>query len=182
MRSVVVLPAPLGPRKPVTRPGCTVNDRLSTALTFRYCLVRPETTICPSDMCLLPIVAAQDARSDPAVNPRLRTGCPSHPEKRASTVGYPNDVLQTGPGVVDRAHLDVDPAVREGVLAHHVLVQVGADPGGALGPGAPARAGRSGQRMQDRPPAYQTGTVRTEAEDHVIRAITGTPGRFHPVD
>src|SRR6266542_3628505 len=48
MRSVVVLPAPFGPRKPVTRPGSTVNDRSSTALTRLYCLVRPETTICPS--------------------------------------------------------------------------------------------------------------------------------------
>ena len=50
IRSVVVLPAPLGPRNPVTRPGSTVNDRSSTALTLWYSLVRPETTICPSDM------------------------------------------------------------------------------------------------------------------------------------
>src|SRR5215475_13390445 len=54
MRKVVVFPAPLGPRKPVTRPGSTTNDRLSTALTRLYCLVRPETTICPSDIDLLP--------------------------------------------------------------------------------------------------------------------------------
>src|SRR5438552_18338949 len=54
MRSVVVFPAPFGPRNPVTRPGCTVNDRLSTALTRLYCLVRPETTICPSDIGLPP--------------------------------------------------------------------------------------------------------------------------------
>ena len=31
IRIVVVLPAPFGPRKPVTRPGRTVNDRRSTA-------------------------------------------------------------------------------------------------------------------------------------------------------
>jgi hypothetical protein len=31
IRMVVVLPAPFGPRKPVTRPGRTVNDRSSTA-------------------------------------------------------------------------------------------------------------------------------------------------------
>ena len=31
IRSVVVLPAPLGPRKPVTRPGSTVKLRLRTA-------------------------------------------------------------------------------------------------------------------------------------------------------
>src|SRR5262245_61142316 len=47
MRRVVVFPAPLGPRKPVTRPGSTTNDRLSTALTPRYSLVSPDTTIRP---------------------------------------------------------------------------------------------------------------------------------------
>ena len=30
-RMVVDLPAPLGPRNPVTRPGCTVKERRSTA-------------------------------------------------------------------------------------------------------------------------------------------------------
>src|SRR6266511_2603657 len=44
-RSVVVLPAPFGPRKPVTRPERTLNDRSSTARTFLYCLVRFRTTI-----------------------------------------------------------------------------------------------------------------------------------------
>src|SRR4051812_9102508 len=51
--SVVVLPEPLGPRKPVTRPGSTVNERSSTAVTLGYTLVSPETTICPR-MGLLP--------------------------------------------------------------------------------------------------------------------------------
>ncbi len=32
MRMVVDLPAPLGPRKPVTTPGTTSNDRSSTAV------------------------------------------------------------------------------------------------------------------------------------------------------
>ena len=45
IRSVVVLPAPFGPRNPVTRPGLTVNDRSSTARTFLYSLVRPLTTM-----------------------------------------------------------------------------------------------------------------------------------------
>src|SRR4051794_30003281 len=60
IRSVVVLPAPFGPRNPVTRPGSTVNDRSSTARSFRYTLVRPETTICPSDISP-PLVVAQPA-------------------------------------------------------------------------------------------------------------------------
>src|ERR1700691_3695029 len=45
MRSVVVLPDPLGPRKPVTRPGSTVNDRSSTARTGPKCLESPRISI-----------------------------------------------------------------------------------------------------------------------------------------
>jgi hypothetical protein len=48
IRSVVVLPEPFGPRKPVTRPGSTVNERSSTARTRGYTLVSPETTSWPS--------------------------------------------------------------------------------------------------------------------------------------
>ena len=44
-RSVVVLPAPLGPRKPVTRPGWTRKDRSSTAWTSPKVLVSPEISI-----------------------------------------------------------------------------------------------------------------------------------------
>ena len=42
---VVDLPAPFGPRKPVTRPGWTVNDRSSTATVFPYRLLRPTASI-----------------------------------------------------------------------------------------------------------------------------------------
>ena len=35
IRMVVDLPAPLGPRKPVTRPGRAVNETSSTAVTPR---------------------------------------------------------------------------------------------------------------------------------------------------
>src|SRR4051794_13694611 len=44
MRRVVVLPAPLGPRKPVTEPGSTVKLRSSTARTAPKVLVRPATS------------------------------------------------------------------------------------------------------------------------------------------
>ncbi len=40
---MVVLPEPLGPRNPVTRPGCTVNDRSWTADTLPNLLVRLVT-------------------------------------------------------------------------------------------------------------------------------------------
>src|SRR3954453_12370635 len=44
MRSVVVFPAPLGPRKPVTELGSTVKDRLSTARTEPKDLDSPFTS------------------------------------------------------------------------------------------------------------------------------------------
>src|SRR3954447_7489033 len=45
MRSVVVLPAPFGPRKPTTRPSSAVNDRSSTATTEPKRFVSPATSI-----------------------------------------------------------------------------------------------------------------------------------------
>ena len=44
-RIVVVLPAPFGPRKPVTLPGSMPNDRSSTAILAPYRFVRPRTSI-----------------------------------------------------------------------------------------------------------------------------------------
>src|SRR5699024_1691052 len=43
MRRVVVLPAPFGPRKPVTRPGATSNVRSSTARNEPKSFDRPRT-------------------------------------------------------------------------------------------------------------------------------------------
>ena len=45
IRMVVDLPAPLGPRKPVTRPCWAVNVTSSTARKAPYVLVRWETEI-----------------------------------------------------------------------------------------------------------------------------------------
>jgi hypothetical protein len=44
-RIVVDLPAPLGPRKPVTRPGAAVKVTWSTAVKAPYVLVRSLTSI-----------------------------------------------------------------------------------------------------------------------------------------
>ena len=46
-RIVVLFPEPLGPRKPVTRPGFALNDRLSTATREPNRLVRSVTSITP---------------------------------------------------------------------------------------------------------------------------------------
>src|SRR5690606_40663740 len=45
IRIVVDFPAPFGPRKPVTRPGRTVNDTESTASFSPYLLVRSTASI-----------------------------------------------------------------------------------------------------------------------------------------
>src|SRR6185369_16397310 len=45
IRIVVDLPAPFGPRKPVTTPGRTVNVRSSTAVLLPYLFVRPRASI-----------------------------------------------------------------------------------------------------------------------------------------
>jgi hypothetical protein len=45
IRIVVVLPAPFGPRKPSTSPGCTRKLRSSTARSRPYSLVRPWQSI-----------------------------------------------------------------------------------------------------------------------------------------
>lgn len=42
---VVDLPAPLGPRKPVTMPGLTVKVRSFTAIFPPYRFVRPDNSI-----------------------------------------------------------------------------------------------------------------------------------------
>ena len=44
-RIVVVLPAPFGPRKPVTLPGSMPNVRSLTATFSPYRFVRPRTSI-----------------------------------------------------------------------------------------------------------------------------------------
>src|SRR3954470_2543172 len=45
IRIVVVLPAPLGPRNPVTVPGSRVKETSSTTVRPPYCLVNPLTWI-----------------------------------------------------------------------------------------------------------------------------------------
>src|SRR3954471_11721955 len=49
MRIVVVLPAPLGPRKPVTVPGSQRNVTSETTVRPPSCLVSPLVWIMPAD-------------------------------------------------------------------------------------------------------------------------------------
>src|SRR5580704_5656416 len=68
IRIVVDLPAPLGPRKPVTIPGCTVNVRSSTASFAPNRLVSPRASIMYSD--LHQVAEVDDTDADP---PRAST-------------------------------------------------------------------------------------------------------------
>src|SRR5690348_12241529 len=52
IRKVVDLPAPLGPTKPVTLPGCTVKLSLSTAIVDPYSLVSSRASIVTSGMAM----------------------------------------------------------------------------------------------------------------------------------
>ena len=53
MRSVVVLPAPLGPRNPVMRPGSTVNVRSSTAVRSPNRFVSRSTSMRPLPLAVV---------------------------------------------------------------------------------------------------------------------------------
>src|SRR5262249_37309717 len=67
-RIVVDLPAPFGPRNPVTRPGCTVNDRFSTASVLPYRLVSVRASITRSPYLLA--LTSPPGRRCSAVAPR----------------------------------------------------------------------------------------------------------------
>ncbi len=54
MRSVVVFPAPFGPRKPVTRPGSMVKLTSSTAVMSPKHLVSPQASMAAIVILLRP--------------------------------------------------------------------------------------------------------------------------------
>src|SRR4051812_41680732 len=71
IRMVVVLPAPLGPRNPVTTPGSMVQVRLSTAR------VSPNTLVSPANSIIAPIVSAPllDDQAGPRAHARRIRVC-----------------------------------------------------------------------------------------------------------
>ena len=82
MRSVVVFPAPLGPRKPVTDPGSTVKLRSSTARTAPKVLVRPVTSTRTGSrrpgrpVAVLPVAVLPVAMTPSSMG---SGACPGHP-------------------------------------------------------------------------------------------------------
>ena len=76
MRRVVVFPDPLGPRKPVTRPGSTVNDRLSTARTDPKCFESPLISIGSPRVVAPSVIGATIARALSPVRSATAGGSP----------------------------------------------------------------------------------------------------------
>ena len=77
-RRVVVLPAPFGPRNPVTRPGSTVKLRSSTAVTCPNCLLSPEISMGMPLFMRSPHVGASRA---------ARGRAPARPGRSATATG-----------------------------------------------------------------------------------------------
>src|SRR5215472_13717119 len=127
IRSVVVLPAPLGPRKPVTRPGPTSKLKPSTAVTAPYRLVRWSTLI---------MWAVLSGR---AVTPVDR---------------YPTKVARPGVGWHQRSRQSASPVTgRRGLWAATTTADYHARYGGLGAPraGEPAAA-RAGARVRGHRP------------------------------
>jgi len=88
---VVLLPAPLGPRKPKNRPRGTSNEMPSTATLFRNVLVRLRTTIAgPGGVLTGDKYPESDGRSIPVAEERYSCppGCvqPGKPSKKVRPV------------------------------------------------------------------------------------------------
>src|SRR5690349_2065772 len=96
IRRVVVLPAPFGPRKPVTLPGDTVKLRLCTAVTDPNCLVRFWTAMRPLPSCMRPIL--------PDVSVRQGVLRPSHDRRAVHQRWFVAQDRQLG-GHLDRCFL-----------------------------------------------------------------------------
>src|SRR6266568_4414766 len=125
-RRVVVLPAPLGPRKPVTVPGSTSKLRSSTARTLPKNLVRFETTMrwcarrrAPGWRVLHPLgppVVGRTARAgtiSPPSRYRLMIFAPAWPAYHLS--GFvPADCAPSGPPPLMAKYADISRRVRVG--------------------------------------------------------------------
>src|SRR5579871_4049568 len=77
-RSVVVFPAPFGPTRPITSPGCTVNDSSFTATKSPYNLVSAATLI----------IGSQTWEKPPCVASLQTTNVPSHGKAPAAAASF----------------------------------------------------------------------------------------------
>src|SRR5690242_21742746 len=102
MRNVVVLPAPLGPSRPVISPSRAVNDTPSTAFTAPNALWRFLTSI--MGCSVQPFANSQD-HSERAVEPLPLDGggVGERVIGRAATALHPSPLSHKGRGVQGRA-------------------------------------------------------------------------------
>src|SRR5690606_7208212 len=102
MRSEVVLPAPLGPRKPVTTPGSIRAEKSETAVTAPKRLVtRENSSTCPSGM---PNLSSSD--QFPLSLPIMRAG--DHSAPGAASAGLAGTVaLMAQSRILARVHRGV---------------------------------------------------------------------------
>src|SRR5690606_27472358 len=129
IRIVVDLPAPFGPRKPVTRPGATLKLMLSTATFSPYRLVR----FCASIMGVLSVGALAALNTFNGRAGSMRRAPPARPISRADCL------IRSGENIILAAH---------GLLAHRGSPRPGTPPApGALegsdGRGTDVRRARS---------------------------------------
>src|SRR5262249_39222286 len=156
-RMVVLLPAPCGPKKPVTRPEATSNESPSTATVDPYRLVRPRTSI---------TWVLQSAESGPDHPP----GCsrPAWPSARPIHSRPARGLLHDQK--IGRLALPLGRA-RAGVRSPPV------DPGGGLALGADV-VGSNAQPALHRPAPHH-GVFRRRAGDEGIRVL-GVDSDEHP--
>jgi methyl-accepting chemotaxis protein len=96
------------------------------------------------------------------------------------TIPQAVDQAQSGPNLIDRAHLVVDQAGGEPELADHVVGQVGRDPRSTLGPSEPQAARRIEGRGERGEPALELRPAGEEGHDHVERLPAEPPANAHP--
>src|SRR6266540_3943877 len=130
-RRVVVLPAPLGPRKPVTVPGSTSKLRSSTARTLPKYLVRFSTTMRPSSV-------AGEGHWSRAVRWRLPQATPRPAARRPG--GREPVPLSWSPRCAGKAGRRPNPVVGEGGrdASRRRIVRLDGPGGGAGGVGGGA--------------------------------------------
>src|SRR6266568_8965251 len=135
---VVVLPAPFGPRKPVTLPGTTSNDRLLTAIFSPYRLLSPRTSIirmsplwrhvgkCPRDPFSLLLRHCGPMNCGPIFAERRRDGARVQADRVPGAVAAEPVPLPVHPGRSRPQHRAAGRAVRRLPRDHggHVAVTV----------------------------------------------------------
>ena len=162
-RMVVDLPAPLGPRKPVTRPACAVKVTSSTAVKRPYVRVSDSTVIMLRSLAADAPLAHIGGVAEIAPVPTLRT-----------SRGRPREHAAPRPALGRRAHRDL---VRRRVS---LLLHRQAPPGGRAGRLRAPRRGRGRlPLLRARPlgPRGRHGVDRRRAGPQVRRRPGGRPGR-----